>query len=97
MFRWDAASRAFVGAGKQSKAGLRFIDCAFNPVDDMWNGIYNSKQAHAPDLDTVLSRANAGGVERLLALGTDLSSSRVCCEMAKRHSQLWPVRWCYYD
>lgn len=32
----------------------------------MFKGVYNGKQAHAPDLAAVLARAWAAGVERII-------------------------------
>lgn len=42
-----------------------------------------------PHLDDLLERAAAAGVTQLVAVGTTITSSRVCHELAERHPQLY--------
>ncbi|MDA0659653.1 MAG: TatD family hydrolase [Planctomycetota bacterium] len=42
-----------------------------------------------PDLYDVLQRAAGVGVVQMVAVGTTLSNSRICLELAKRHPQLY--------
>eukprot|EP00966_Prymnesium_polylepis_P173079 4003268-Prymnesium_polylepis.2 len=44
----------------------RYVDIGANLLDDMFQGSYRGKQAHPPDLDAVLQRAAAAGVERII-------------------------------
>lgn len=52
----------------------------------MFRGMYNGRaEIHPPDFETsVLSRAAAAGVTRLILTGTDLAESRAAMELAKR-------------
>lgn len=43
------------------------------------------------DLEEVLARARAAGVERLVVVGTDLSSSRRCFELCEGREGLYPT------
>lgn len=65
----------------------RYADIAVNLTDPMFQGIYHGKKRHAPDLEAVINRAKAQGVERILITGTSLSESRAALEMAKRYGR----------
>lgn len=64
------------------KTGVRFIDIGANLLDDCFQGRYNGgSQKHEPDLDAVLDRAAAAGVEKvtlLLAIVGDVSILMFC-------------------
>lgn len=54
---------SFASAGE---ATSRFIDIGANLLDDCFQGRYNGgSQKHEPDLDAVLERASAAGVEQV--------------------------------
>lgn len=51
------------------ETGMRFIDIGANLLDDCFQGRYNGgSQKHEPDLDAVLDRAAAAGVEKVTLL-----------------------------
>lgn len=65
-------------------AGLRFTDIAVNGTDTMFHGIYNSSQKHAPDfLTSVLPRAAAANVHRVILTGTSVAESRAALDLAR--------------
>lgn len=48
-------------------------------------------EAFAPDLEAVLERAAAAGIERIVVPGWDAASSEAALELAARHPQLHPA------
>lgn len=45
----------------------------------------------AEDFPQVLERAQAAGIRKLIAIGTDLASSRQCLALAEQHPQIYAV------
>ncbi|KAJ1606916.1 hypothetical protein OJ253_2567 [Cryptosporidium canis] len=45
---------------------LKFIDIGSNLTDLMFQGIYNGKRHHEPDLEVVINRAVKGGLDKIL-------------------------------
>nr|XP_029145630.1 putative deoxyribonuclease TATDN1 isoform X3 [Arachis hypogaea] len=78
-------------------AGIRMIDIAVNFTDGMFKGIYNGKQCHLADLSTVLSRAWAAGVDRIIkdllfvlqVTGGSLEESREALAIAETDGRLF--------
>lgn len=59
---------------------MAFIDIGANLLDDCFQGRYNGgKQKHDPDLDAVLGRANAAGVEKVGYFCLVLSTVHALC------------------
>ncbi|PXF39977.1 putative deoxyribonuclease TATDN1 [Gracilariopsis chorda] len=54
---------------------MHFIDIAANLTDDRFQGNYNGTSRHAPDLDSVLSRAESAGVMRTIVTAGTLAQS----------------------
>jgi len=54
---------------------LEYIDAGANLLDDMYNGIYHTKQYHEPDIDVVLHRAYEQGVRRVISLAGSIQES----------------------
>jgi len=50
----------------------------------MFQGTYHSRQKHPSDIEAVISRAGAAGIEKILITGTSLGESRKAIELAKR-------------
>ncbi|KAM0686120.1 TatD DNase [Conglomerata obtusa] len=61
------------------------FDISFNATYDMYNGIYNKKQKHDPDLDIVLQRSYDNGVIPFI-VGTNYGSSLKSIEIAKTYN-----------
>ena len=63
---------------------VSFTDIAVNATDGMFSGTYNGRIGlHPPDFQTsVISRAAAAGVKRIMFTGTDLAESRAALDMA---------------
>lgn len=68
---------------------LRYIDIGANLLDGMYQGRYNDKAYHAPDLDAVLDRAFSAGVEKLIVTAGSLEESRAALKLARSHAQLY--------
>jgi len=64
----------------------RYIDIGINLTDPIFTGVYHGRQVHAPDLAGVLSRARTTGCRKLLATGSDLSSSQRAVALAREHA-----------
>jgi TatD DNase family protein len=55
-------------------------------LDGMFEGRYNGKRHHEPDLAAVLARAAAAGVRRIILTGTNLEESRKALAFARAHN-----------
>ncbi|VFR00083.1 unnamed protein product [Cuscuta campestris] len=70
-------------------AALRMIDIAVNLTDSMFKGIYNGKQYHPPDIQAVLKRAWAAGVDRIIVTGGSLEESKEALAIAESDARLF--------
>ncbi len=61
---------------------LKLIDIGANLTDTMYQGVYGGKQYHPPDLDAVLNRAWAVGVERIIITAGNLQDAHRALELA---------------
>eukprot|EP00210_Caulerpa_lentillifera_P003555 g3391.t1 len=68
---------------------MGLIDIAANLTDEAYQGIYNDKQYHSPDLDQVLQRAKTAGVENIIVTGGNLEMSRQALEVAESNAALF--------
>lgn len=59
-------------------------DIGANLLDDMYVGQYNDKPYHPPDLDAVLSRAWAAGLQRLIITAGSLAEAKRALELAEK-------------
>lgn len=50
----------------------------------MFGGIYHGSAKHKPDLDSVLQRAKAVGVEKIIVTGTSLMDSAGALQLASK-------------
>ena len=48
-----------------------------------------TSEAFSDDLESVMARAEAAGVHRIIAIGCDVESSRRALELAERYPQVW--------
>nr|KYP56958.1 Putative deoxyribonuclease TATDN1 [Cajanus cajan] len=70
-------------------AGIRMIDIAVNFTDGMFMGIYHGKQCHVSDIATVLNRAWAAGVQRIIVMCGSLEESREALAIAETDGRLF--------
>ncbi|KAJ1617983.1 hypothetical protein T492DRAFT_604893 [Pavlovales sp. CCMP2436] len=68
------------------------FDIGANLLDTMYDGIYNGKRAHAPDLEHVLRRAAAAGVTDLIVTSGSLEDSRRALALVRSLRASSPVR-----
>ncbi|GIL53311.1 hypothetical protein Vafri_8943 [Volvox africanus] len=74
---------------------MRFIDIGANLLDDMYDGRYNDKQYHPPDLTSVLNRAWAAGLQRLIITAGSLTEARKALALAKTDDRLFCTVGCH--
>jgi TatD DNase family protein len=55
----------------------------------MYQGVYNGTSCHEPDLDAVLSRAWATGVEKIIITAGTLEESRKALQLARSDERLF--------
>ncbi|EFJ51556.1 hypothetical protein VOLCADRAFT_57045, partial [Volvox carteri f. nagariensis] len=70
-------------------------DIGANLLDEMYDGRYNDKQYHPPDLSAVLDRAWAAGLQRLIITAGSLSEARRALELAKTDDRLFCTVGCH--
>ena len=71
-------------AAAPSPTAARFVDIGANLLDSMFAGSYRGKQAHEADLDAVLARAAACGVQHAIVTAGTLEESRLALELVRR-------------
>ncbi|KAG2494041.1 hypothetical protein HYH03_007687 [Edaphochlamys debaryana] len=69
-------------------SNMKFIDIGANLLDSMYQGEYNDKSCHPPDLPAVLERAWASGLERLVITAGSLAEARRALELAQTDAML---------
>lgn len=72
-----------------TSAILVHADIGANLLSSMYQGEYNGTTYHEPDLDAVLERAWASGVEKIIITAGTLAESRQALEMARTDSRLF--------
>ncbi|KAK7337327.1 hypothetical protein VNO77_17893 [Canavalia gladiata] len=85
----DSFTRSLLIPIQSGMAGIRMIDIAVNFTDGMFKGIYNGKQCHMSDIPTVLTRAWAAGVHRIIVTGGSLEESREALAIAETDGRLF--------
>ncbi|KAI2805715.1 TatD DNase [Blomia tropicalis] len=67
----------------------KLIDIGANLTDPMFQGIYNGKQSHVPDLKIVIQRAIQNGLDKIIITGGNLDDSRKALELANTDPIFW--------
>ncbi|CAH0475066.1 unnamed protein product [Peronospora belbahrii] len=62
---------------------MMMIDIGANLTDPVFTGLYHGKQKHNSDLTTILTRAKAFGVEKIIVTAENLEKSRKALELAR--------------
>ncbi|MEW5315449.1 MAG: hypothetical protein WDW38_006876 [Sanguina aurantia] len=68
---------------------MRFVDVAANLLDDMYEGHYNGKSSHPPDLDAVLERAWNAGLKKIIITAGSLADSKHALALSHRDERLF--------
>ncbi|KAH6875122.1 TatD family hydrolase [Alternaria rosae] len=66
---------------------LRYADVAVTATAKEFAGIYRGKQYHEPDFDTVLDRASAAGVEKVMLTGMYASDASFNLDIARKRPE----------
>lgn len=62
---------------------LHVIDIGANLTDLMYQGQYHGSKKHEPDLDVVLARSWAGGLQKMIITGGNLNDSKTALELSQ--------------
>lgn len=76
-------------------SALKFIDIGANLTDPMYQGVYNEKEKHAPDLNDVLSRAWDHGLAKIIITGGSLEDSKTALALAQTDGKLYSTVGCH--
>lgn len=60
-----------------------FLDIGANLTDSMYSGVYNGSKKHDPDLQHVLQRSWAAGINKIIITGGNLEESEKALEISK--------------
>ncbi|RWS11996.1 putative deoxyribonuclease TATDN1-like protein [Dinothrombium tinctorium] len=71
------------------------IDIGANLTDPMFKGIYNGSQKHGSDLNRVIERAFANGVEKIIITSGCLEEVHQSLEVAKTSENLFTTAGCH--
>ncbi|KAM3164446.1 hypothetical protein ACU8KH_01352 [Lachancea thermotolerans] len=63
---------------------IKFYDIGLNLTDPMYQGLYNGKQYHQPDIQRVLRRAQQARVHAMLLTGSSIHESQEAVALAAR-------------
>lgn len=75
---------------------MKYIDIGANLKDDMYQGIYSSKnKKHEPDVEHVLMRAWTAGLDKIIITGTNLDDSRSSLKLAQSDDRLFSTVGCH--
>ncbi|PNH09665.1 putative deoxyribonuclease TATDN1 [Tetrabaena socialis] len=74
---------------------MRFIDIGANLLDEMYDGRYNDKDYHPPDLQPVLARAWAAGLQRIIITAGSLAEARRALALAQTDDRLYCTVGCH--
>lgn len=66
----------------------RFVDIGINLTDPVYQGIYNGRQKHKPDLCNVIKRAQRVNCCKLIITGSDLTSSKEAVDLARAYPNI---------
>ncbi|KAH7649197.1 hypothetical protein FG379_001554 [Cryptosporidium bovis] len=72
---------------------IKFIDIGSNLTDLMFQGVYNGRRHHNPDLNRVIERAKNGGLEKIIITSGNyeecVQSLKICQEYDPEHNFLF--------
>ncbi|XP_059057969.1 deoxyribonuclease TATDN1 [Achroia grisella] len=73
----------------------KYIDIGANLTDEMYQGVYHGSKKHAPDLDKVLNRSWAGGMDKMIITGGSLCDSKKAIDLSRTDSRLFSTVGCH--
>ena len=65
---------------------VKVFDIGANLVDAMYQGFYNGKQVHEPDIENVLNRSYQAGVEKVMLTASTAADTRSAIEIIKMNT-----------
>ena len=73
----------------------KFIDIGANLIDSMYQGIYNGKSKHEPDLLDVLTRSWNTGLDKIMITGGSLEECKKVLDLTDIDSRLYGTVGCH--
>ncbi|CAH0590494.1 unnamed protein product [Chrysodeixis includens] len=73
----------------------KYIDIGANLTDEMYQGTYHGSKKHEPDLDTVLTRSWAAGLDKMIITGGSLTDSKKAIQMTQSDPRLFATVGCH--
>ncbi|KAM3960328.1 deoxyribonuclease TATDN1 [Aphomia sociella] len=73
----------------------KYIDIGANLTDEMYQGVYHGSKKHAPDLDKVLNRSWACGMDKMIITGGSLTDSKRAIDLSRTDSRLFSTVGCH--
>lgn len=74
---------------------MKFIDIGVNLSDPIFKGIYHGTTKHVDDFNSVLARAYATGMTRMIITGGSYSDSQVALDLCKDDPRLFTTVGCH--
>ncbi|RVD89249.1 uncharacterized protein DFL_000265 [Arthrobotrys flagrans] len=69
----------------ESRYEPRYIDVGINLTDGTYQGYYHGRKTHEADLESVISRGQAVGCQKLMVTGSDYKHSLQAIELAEKY------------
>ncbi|XP_075981081.1 deoxyribonuclease TATDN1 [Anticarsia gemmatalis] len=80
---------------KRMTSVRKYIDIGANLTDQMYQGNYHGSKKHEPDLDVVLARSWAGGLDKIIITGGSVTDSKAALQLAQTDSRLFATVGCH--
>jgi hypothetical protein len=93
--RRTASASACPSSNSASLTPARFIDIGVNLTDPMFRGEYRGKPKHRDDLDDVLGRGWATGLDAVFITGGSLSESAAALKLCELDNRLFCTVGCH--
>ncbi|KAL4705642.1 hypothetical protein ACJJTC_002028 [Scirpophaga incertulas] len=73
----------------------KYVDIGANLTDKMYQGVYHESKKHAPDLNKVLKRCWANGLDKIIVTGGSLTDSKEAVDLSRCESRLFATVGCH--
>ncbi|XP_028172620.1 putative deoxyribonuclease TATDN1 [Ostrinia furnacalis] len=73
----------------------KYIDIGANLTDEMYQGVYHGSKKHHPDLEKVLARSWANGMDKMIITGGSVTDSKKAIDLSRTDSRLFATVGCH--